>query len=316
MTDNKLTRCIDVGTENCPCFLAVTGDCLTCTRLQGKEYCDCQWSGSCVYNEYIQSGKRINNPRGEILASIVDKIGYDDGLYIYALKVGQGFAIKCDTLGTYVFMRPAGEQGIYDTPISIMSADASKGLIHVAVKAISAKTKKITEEEVEFTIRGPYRNGLLGIKKFLEKKGKTLILCRGVGISPAITLANKLNSADIIVDDERTNKQVAEDYLKDIPVNLQYLTLSDQMVKKQIAGLMEKEEYDRVAILASDFFISEYGKLTSEVLPKAAIAVSNNFNMCCGEGVCGACTMVDETGCAYKMCKCQTNAKAIFKDYK
>ena len=36
-------KCVDTGSENCPCELAVTGDCLTCSRLQGKDSCDCDW---------------------------------------------------------------------------------------------------------------------------------------------------------------------------------------------------------------------------------------------------------------------------------
>lgn len=51
--------CIDCGTENCPCYLAATGDCLVCSRLAGKDYCDCNWKGVCIYNEFIQSGKKI-----------------------------------------------------------------------------------------------------------------------------------------------------------------------------------------------------------------------------------------------------------------
>ena len=29
--------CIDAGSENCPCLLAESGDCITCSRLKGKD---------------------------------------------------------------------------------------------------------------------------------------------------------------------------------------------------------------------------------------------------------------------------------------
>ena len=34
--------CADIGTDNCPCPLAETGDCLVCGRLAGRGECDCR----------------------------------------------------------------------------------------------------------------------------------------------------------------------------------------------------------------------------------------------------------------------------------
>ena len=53
--------CADVGTANCPCPLAATGDCLVCGRLSGRGECDCSWAGVCIYNEYIQNGSVISH---------------------------------------------------------------------------------------------------------------------------------------------------------------------------------------------------------------------------------------------------------------
>ncbi len=74
--------CIDAGTENCPCYLALTGDCLTCSRLQGKDYCDCMWKGVCIYNEFQQAGERINNPRKDFKAKITARKFYLDDLVV------------------------------------------------------------------------------------------------------------------------------------------------------------------------------------------------------------------------------------------
>ena len=40
MTETIRELCIDAGSENCPCLLAASGDCITCSRLQGKDCCD------------------------------------------------------------------------------------------------------------------------------------------------------------------------------------------------------------------------------------------------------------------------------------
>ena len=63
--------CVDAGTENCPCSLADTGDCLICSRLNGKDKCDCHWAGLCIYNEFIQNDGKIRNKRRYIEAEIV-----------------------------------------------------------------------------------------------------------------------------------------------------------------------------------------------------------------------------------------------------
>lgn len=52
-------------------------------------------------------------------------------------------------------------------------------------------------------------------------------------------------------------------------------------------------------LLTSDYYID------SIKIPEEKKVCSNNFHMCCGEGICGACTMVDQDGSSHKMCKCQ-----------
>ena len=72
--DTNTYKCVDAGSENCPCDLAVTGDCLTCSRLLGKDVCDCDWKGSVFKRIYLQrkegqqpqKGKRVFH-RVEIL---------------------------------------------------------------------------------------------------------------------------------------------------------------------------------------------------------------------------------------------------------
>jgi hypothetical protein len=83
----KLLNCIDAGTENCPCYLAVTGDCLICSRLQGKDYCDCNWRGVCIYNEFMQGNGKVNNPRrdfeAEIAPSTTTFLAFRSNIFIF-----------------------------------------------------------------------------------------------------------------------------------------------------------------------------------------------------------------------------------------
>ncbi|NFG18899.1 sulfide/dihydroorotate dehydrogenase-like FAD/NAD-binding protein, partial [Clostridium botulinum] len=46
----EIKDCIDAGSEYCPCHLAETGDCILCSQLSGKKFCDCiNWKGVCIY---------------------------------------------------------------------------------------------------------------------------------------------------------------------------------------------------------------------------------------------------------------------------
>ncbi|MEA4987731.1 MAG: hypothetical protein VB095_06700 [Anaerovorax sp.] len=320
--------CIDAGTENCPCYLALTGDCLTCSRLQGKDCCDCNWRGVCIYNEFVQGNRKVNNPRTEFEAKILEKKFYLDDLVIFILDVGKGFAIKASHPGSYVFLRGRQSSHFYDLPISVMRADVEKGTIHVAVKIIALKTKALLEEPERFVLRGVYRNGIQGVSALRPSKTKDqkiLFIAKGIGVAPAILAANALryrNKVDFVLDTEKISTELISDYLgekgnhevKEINEEngavgelgiIKYLTLNNEQDRRDLVRLLKKENYDCVAVLASDYFVDTIGALVRKTLPGVKLANSNNFHICCGEGVCGACSFVNEEGDTIRMCKCQ-----------
>lgn len=288
--------CIDAGTENCPCLLAQSGDCLTCSRLQGKDFCNCGWRGVCIYNEYIQNGKKINNRRESKRCRILKKIWYGEHLLVFVVEVSRGFALKASLPGSYVFLKPHGYSSCYSVPISVMRSDPDKGQIHLAVNVMAGKTKALTEAGDEIEVRGVYRNGLLGVRKLLKKQPqKVLCITKGVGFAPAAHYnrwASGKDTVDLIVDLDKINQELVNDYLADCPANsIRYIKLT--------ADFVCPTGYDAILLLASDYYQDAIS------IPGEKAVYSNNFHMCCGEGICGACTMVDETGKSHKMCKCQ-----------
>jgi len=326
----KEINCIDAGTENCPCYLAVTGDCLVCSRLQGKDYCNCNWKGVCIYNEFIQGNRKVNNPRREFEAPIVEKIFYREDLVVYILDVGKGFAMKAGRPGSYLFVKGSGASSFYDIPISVMKADIEKGQIHLAIKIISSKTKALLTENERLALRGPYRNGMHGISTILNKKGKnlkTLIVAKGIGVAPGILASRAFRNKgtlDMVVDTEKISKALIEDYvdsereaddlrmtepdtlrMTDTGGMLLYLSLTDQSTVKKLESMMENTRYDNVVLLVSDYYIADLGRMVKKILPAADLAVSNNFRICCGEGLCGSCSIDTSAGDTIKMCKCQ-----------
>lgn len=318
--------CIDSGTENCPCYLAVTGDCLLCSRLQGKDYCDCLWKGVCIYNEFIQNHEKANNVRKDFSAKIMDKKRYLEDLCAITLDVGRGFALKASVPGSYVFLKGSEQESYYHTPISVMKADIEKGCITVLVKSISAKTKALCMTEDKMTVRGVYRGGLKGINKItgkfsrLNPQCKLLIITKGAGFAPAVNFLDwcALSHAevDMIIDTDKICEQIVQDYLKPYPnLNVTFQSLQSLISDTSFTAKVQTEKYHGILVLASDYYIGElektvqrcsdvFGKMTEDCPYTPEYICSNNSNICCGEGICGACSRTDAEGRVHKCCKC------------
>ncbi|MGI6727194.1 MAG: hypothetical protein ACOX4P_01325 [Anaerovoracaceae bacterium] len=305
--------CIDAGSENCPCYLAVTGDCLICSRLQGREECDCKWKGVCIYNEFLQGNRRVNNPRKDFYAKIINKKYYLDDLVVFTIDVGTGFALKASIPGSYLFIKDKESNSYYDTPLCVMKTDIEKGHITLAIKIISAKTKTLAEAEDGLMVRGVYRNGILGISAIIGKHmidQKILLITKGTGLASAILAADYLwrkNRVDCVIDREKISEEMISDYMGEGDGIIKYMSLINKDEVKELADLVDREQYDAVIMLMSDYFLKEIGTMIKELLPNARYAFSNNFHICCGEGICGACTTIDNNGDTIKMCKCQNN---------
>ncbi len=311
----KLINCIDAGSENCPCYLAVTGDCLICSRLQGKDYCSCNWHGVCIYNEFMQGNRKVNNPRKDFEAPIAERKFYKEDLVVYILDVGKGFAMKASRPGSYLFVKGSSASSFYDIPISVMKADVEKGQVHLAIKIISTKTKALLTEEGKLALRGPYRNGVHGISAIMKKRAKnlkTLIVAKGIGIAPGILASREFlqkGSVDMVIDTEKISEALIDDYLEGDKAMIRYMSLTDKGTGRELMKLMKKNQYDNVILLASDYYIDTIGRMIKKILPAADLAVSNNFRICCGEGLCGSCSIDTSGGDTIKMCKCQLNGE-------
>lgn len=323
----SIVDCIDAGSENCPCHLAATGDCLTCSRLQGKDYCDCNWKGVCVYSEFQLNQQKVNNPRKDFLAAIIEKKYYMEDLVVFVLDVGKGFAIRSSRPGSYLFLRKQGMEDFYQVPISVMLTDLEKGYIHLAIKIISLKTKTLLEENDTFIVKGPYRNGIQGLRKTGSKIGidatsltqaesgrdRILIVTRGIGIAPGIQSVEFFRNrqpVDLMVDQEKITPKLLEEYLSPTG-GLQFVRLEDQEGIDQVREQCKKTQYHRVILLMSDYYLKRVGDVVRKILPNAEISLSNNYRLCCGEGVCGSCSIVTSAGETLKMCKCQIKGQEI-----
>ena len=310
-------ECVDVGSENCPCYLSLTNDCMTCTRLQGMDHCDCKWAGVCIYNEFIWNKKKIKNPRNDIKVEIVDKKIYDNQFAVLVFKTDKYLSQRFKYPGTYIFMRNPNDSFIYDVPISVMYADSDKDHVHTAIKIISAKTKRLIDSEDNLIIRGPYRNGIFGLSHLKNiTNGRMLILCKSMGIAPAVKIMkyyDKNLKMDLIADINRIPSSFAQDCLVDCKADINYLNFKNEYDLDTIKSLINERKYDAVAVFATDKYITLFHNILKSINYDKGFITVNNFSMCCGEGVCGACASTTKDGKVVKMCKCQMKGEDVLK---
>ena len=69
------------------------------------------------------------------------------------------------------------------------------------------------------------------------------------------------------------------------------------------AFYLQQTDYDRIFLFASDYYIKRLSAVMK--IPPEKLVFCNNFHLCCGEGICGACGHVDAEGNLRKMCKCR-----------
>ena len=267
--------------------------------------------------------------RREFSVRLADRKDYSDQVTVLVFNVSQGFAQKASLPGSFVFLRrretgdsvcTAGDRltGRYlDTPISVLRADEATGTIHLAIRQEGPKSKWLLNRTLpidDYVVRGPYYSGLLGaevLRPANVKGKKILFLTKGIGAAPAILTMDRLLTMDEatgrsaqntalqirwLADDTKIDRALLEEYAGDpgrggIPP--EYAVLTDP-----------SGEYDIVVVTGSTYFVETMSRQVRKQFPKAALVTSNNAVMCCGEGICGACTEVTEEGRVIRRCKC------------
>ncbi len=322
----QVLNCIDAGTEYCPCFLAETGECLMCSQLQRKTFCDCRnWNGVCIYQEYISNRSQKKEHRKALPGRILKREVISDSVIILKIQVNKTLARELSQPGAYVFLKNIKDPNYFDAPMSIMSADEREASVDVAIQIKGVKTRALDEFNItEVSLRGPYWNGVLGLKyiKGVQEQ-KALLVTRGIGQAPAVPVAKKLilagNSVEVILDQGRAGANFAEKYFRELgceikikPVfDLKTLTLTDE-IKEYIRQSVLENSIKLVYSSGSDKMHEGICRLLLSTAPDVFFACSNGASFCCGEGVCGSCHTRTTDGTRIKTCKTQLNPVEIF----
>jgi len=311
-------ECVDAGSEYCPCFLAETNECITCSHLQGKEFCDCNWRGVCIYQEYVWSGYKSKGTRKSYKAKLVEKREISPDTLIFRLKVTRTLARELDNPGAYVFLREDDKPEFFGVPMSVMMVNTEKNEIYVVVQVVGAKTKALENIKDEVIVRGPYWNGILG-QRYLKavKGGNCLVIARGIGQAPAAKVVRTLykhdNRVKIIADPGKTGKVFMKEFNGDACCEIEELNIISKQGLTIINKYLKNEEYDLVFSGGSDkqhlYILREIDEIGSD----SFLVVTNNSQICCGEGICGSCSTRIESGVRVKACKVQLDVRKVIE---
>lgn len=320
----KYVDCIDSGTEFCPCMLAEKGECIICSQLHGKFFCDClDWKGICIYQEFIWNNKKCKKTRQYHNYLIEDKHYIREDLLQLDIKVSRYLARELNNLGAFVFLKAPGAPDSFSTPVSIMLSDTIRNIIKVIIKVYGVKTKALCECEKEIMVKGPYWNGIQG-QRFLssQKNSNILIIARGVAAAPGVMAAKRLvkkgNQVYVLLDRGRSIENFSKRYYEALGCIVQDTSLCDRngyitpSGEKEIHSLIEKLPFKSVLCAGSDDFYEKVISIINGINPSINFATVNNSTMCCGEGICGSCLMKGSRNRQIKSCKQQYNPMEIF----
>lgn len=317
--------CIDAGTEYCPCKLAESGECLICSQCQGKCFCDClNWKGVCIYQELHNNNGKAKGERKTYNCLVKDVIKFNDDAIMIKFEAPHKLVLDLVKPGSYIFIR-TDENKYFDIPISIMNSDLENDIITIVVEVRGIKTNRLLNTKVNenIVIRGPYWNGVFGIKNILAQKDeKTLVLARGIGMAPMMPVIRKLlfqnNDINIVIDKSPFIDNFAEELLSDYSLKIKENVLLDKGKLSDHAKVIIKDALrdgvKYIHIAGADILtygVIEY--LNDIDRNDIKLSCCNNFKMCCGEGICGACTIRFSGHRVKRFCKEQTDPRNIFE---
>ncbi len=320
-------NCVDCGSEFCPCHLAESGNCILCSHLDGKDFCDCvNWNGVCIYQEFVQNNYKAKEGRKYNSFQVISKEDLTNSLTKFKIKVTKKLASDLTYPGAFIFIRKEDKENSYDTPICVMESDTGDDIITIVIEMKGLKTKTLQTVQVGDTvlIKGPFWNGILGLNSILNAKRKNcLLICRGIGQAPMVPVMNKLyrndNKLIVLLDKGLTEKVFIEQELE--RYNAKVIEIDNIIqngilipkCRKLIEETIIKDNIDLVHCDTTDIISYQVMKIVEAFQRDLSFSCSNNEKMCCGEGVCGCCTIMNNDEKLRRLCKMQTEPKFVFE---
>lgn len=311
--ENKI--CVDAGSMYCPCHLAKSGDCISCSLLSGKELCECDLKGICIYQNFKRNNEKTSEPREGILCKVLKHEQIKNNIYLISISIPKCLACELIHPGSYILLKDKKRKDdMFNSPISVMNIDLKNNRLDIVVESIGPKTKDLLNSDTVF-IKGPYTNGIFGIKYFKQLKNKkALILTKGLSSVTLINAVNNLlknnNEVKVFFDDSGKKIEEVQKKLKELNVDLKHFDFrnNENLIKEEL-----KKGVDLVFSAGSNHFNKNIMNIVDSIDDTINLAITNNNLICCGEGICGAC-IINVKGEKIKTCKTQIEPRLYLKE--
>ncbi len=314
----KTLICADSGSKHCPCHLAYSNNCIRCNMLNKNKTCDCMWQGVCVYNEINHNKNAPVLERQEYLCDIEDIASIEENTYMIKIKIPKKLSKDLCSPGAYILVKSKDkERDVFNAPISVMDVDLENNILSVVIKPIGVKTKSIINFDKVY-IKGPYFNGIFGIKEIKStSKSNCLVILNGLSQVNSINVIKRLiengNKVDVFINHKGVILYNVIKKIQDLGASIYHIDIEED--KKFITDYIKTNDIKLVYSGASNHFNKSVMNIVDSVDENIKLSVSNNNLICCGEGICGSCS-VDLNGLKVKTCKTQVNSREYLKSIK
>ena len=209
--------------------------------------------------------------------------------------------------------------------IIILNSDIDNDILTVAVEMRGVKTNRLlnTKENENIVIRGPYWNGVFGLKNIkAQNNKKVLVLARGIGLAPMMPVIRRLiskgNKVTAALDIEPFSENFADKFLQEYDLEIKEKVLIEKGKLTEYAKVIIRDSLnegaDYIHIAGADILTYDVIDYLKEIgRDDITLSCCNNFKMCCGEGICGACTARFSGHKVKRFCKEQADPRAIFE---
>lgn len=283
------------------------------------------WKGVCIYQEFHDNGNKAKEQRKTYSCKVIEKVLYPEDVLLIKFEAPHKLVIDLAKPGSFIFVRSL-ENVYFDVPISILESNIETNIISIMIEIRGVKTKQLLniEDGGEITIRGPYWNGVFGLKNIRKQKNNdTLVIARGIGMAPMIPVLQKLvendNTVTLIIDKQPFKDIYVTEWLDKLNIVPQEMNLIDKGElspegKVAIKSLIKYNNISLIHIAGADILTYNIIDFLDSLDRKDIdLSCCNNFKMCCGEGVCGSCTARFSGHRVKRFCKVQASPRGIFE---
>ena len=310
--------CADAGGKFCPCHLGKSGDCIKCSLIRGEKTCDCKWQGVCIYN-ILQHDKILPvEERMEVSCKVIESIEIEKNIYLIKIKVPPYILRDLCEPGAYIFLKDKDrENNYFNAPISVMDIDEENSILEVVVVPRGIKTKPLVNCD-EIIVKAPYFNGIFGLKEIKSNScNKCVIVLDGLSQVNSINVIRRLirnnNEVEVFINEKGKRLSLVEEKLKEMNIKINLFNLDNK--KDELINYIKNNDISFVYSCGLIYFNKCILQLVDDINNEIKFAIPNNNLICCGEGICGACT-VRLNNCRIKTCKAQMNGREFLSNLK